>query len=118
MEEASELGNELLALRTQSIRENWNGIKGVILKRFFNYFLWSISMVTLLLSVLSTLYVAFCLGHPLFAIFFFVPLFAMFVYGIKGRVALTEPLYGSKESEIWMEDEVVVTTFGLENEGK
>ena len=116
VEEATAYRDELWQLRTQAIREDWNGIKGIILKRFSGLILWGITMLILLFSVLATLYVAFSLQHPLFAFFFFVPLFALLVYGLSNRVPLTEPLYGTKASEIWIADEVVDTRFGMRDE--
>ncbi|MGN0424589.1 MAG: hypothetical protein ACI4FY_04660 [Acetatifactor sp.] len=110
-EEATVSQNELWNLRAKAIQENQNGIKGIILKRYFNLFLWTVAMVILLFSVLATLYVAFGLHHPLFSFFFFVPLFAMFVHGLSRRVILTEPLYGTKASEIWVDEEKISLDF-------
>ena len=114
VEEATVYQNELWNLRSKAIQEDQNGIKGIIVKRYFNLFLWLIAMVILSLSVLATLYVAFRLQHPLFSFFFFVPLFALLVYGLSRRVILTEPLYGTKASEIWVEGEEISSIFKLE----
>ena len=111
VEEATAYQNELWTLRAKAIQENQNGIKGIILKRYFNLFLWLVAMVILSFSVLATLYVAFGLQHPLFSFFFFVPLFAMFIHVLSRRVILTEPLYGTKASEIWIDGERISPDF-------
>ena len=111
VEEATVYQNELWNLRAKAIQENQNGIKDIILKRYFNLFLWLVAMVILSFSVLATLYVAFPLQHPLFSFFFFVPLFAMFIHVLSRRVILTEPLYGTKASEIWIDGERISPDF-------
>lgn len=111
MEEATVYQNELWNLRSKAIQENQNGIKDIILKRYINLFLWLVAMVILSFSVLATLYVAFPLQHPLFSFFFFVPLFAMFIHVLSRRVILTEPLYGTKASEIWIDGERISPDF-------
>ena len=111
MEEATAYQNELWNLRAKAIQENQNGIKDIILKRYINLFLWLVAMVILSFSVLATLYVAFPLQHPLFSFFFFVPLFAMFIHVLSRRVILTEPLYGTKASEIWIDGERISPDF-------
>ena len=111
VEEATAYQNELWNLRAKAIQENQNGIKDIILKRYFNLFLWLVAMVILSFSVLATLYVAFPLQHPLFSFFFFVPLFAMFIHVLSRRVILTEPLYGTKASEIWIDGERISPDF-------
>ena len=111
VEEETVYQNELWNLRAKAIQENQNGIKGIIRKRCFNLFLWVVAMVILLFSVLTTLYVAFGLQHPLFSFFFFVPLFAMFIHVLSRRVILTEPLYGTKASEIWIDGERISPDF-------